>query len=161
MKKKLLLLLLAGAFLAGCASEASYVPKNGGKYVPWEEEEDSEPAEDDSVTCTYYFYFSYSHTTLYDEVLKKDVATPIYILRDVDMFKPLGQMPDQVNTTDKMLSLFTQKGYSLSTLDTDTFGKFIGFSYNTVCLDESGLWDFTTDIKQQAIVSLYGIWVSE
>ena len=161
MKKNILLLLLAGLFLAGCASESVYTPKNGGKYVPFEEEEDEEEAEDDTVTCTYQFFFSYSHTTMYDEVYKKDVSCPILVLREKEMFKPLGSVPEEVNTKEKVIALAKAKGYPEASLDTETFSKFLGFSYNTVCLDESGLWDFASDTKQQAIISLYGIWVSE
>ena len=39
MKKNILLLLLASALLAGCATEFSYIPRKGGKYVPFEEAE--------------------------------------------------------------------------------------------------------------------------
>lgn len=161
MKKNLLLLLLAGFLLAGCATEAGYTPSRGGKYVPWEEEEDEEEAVDDTVTCTYHFFFSYSHTSIYDEVLKKDVSHPILTLRDVPMFTPLGAMPSEIDTKDELIKAVKDEGYPESTIDTETFDKFIGFSYNTVCLDESGLWDFTKDTKQQAIINLYGIWVSQ
>ena len=42
MKKNILLLLLSSALLAGCATEFSYIPRKGGKYVPFEEETDEE-----------------------------------------------------------------------------------------------------------------------
>ena len=161
MKKNILLLLLAGFLLAGCSSELGYTPRNGGKYVPWEEEEEDEPGEDDTVTCTYQFFFSYSHTTKYDEVLKKDVSCPIFTLHDQPMFTPIGACPAQIDTKEELIALVKQKGYPEETLDTETFDKFLGFSYNTVCLDETGLWNFASDTKQQAIISLYGIWVSE
>lgn len=162
MKKNLLLLLLAGALLAGCESEFAYTPSKGGKYVPFEEQQDEEEAaEDDTVTCTYNFFFSYSHTTKYDEVLKKDVSCPILTLRDKPMFSPLGAIPQEVDTKEELVALATAKGFPASTFDTETFDKFIGFSFNTVCLDEEGLWNFETDTKQQAIINLYGIWVSE
>ena len=158
MKKNILLLILSSALLAGCATEFNFIPRKGGKYVPFEEEKDEEAAEvDDTVTCTYNFYFSYSHTTKYDEVLKKDVNSPILTLRDKPMFSPLGAVPEEVSSKEKMIALATQNGFTFD----DTFDKFIGFSYNTVCLDETGLWDFANDTKQQAIINLYGIWVSE
>ena len=160
MKKNILLLLLACAMLVGCESEFSFTPRKGGKYVPFEEETDEEEqGQDDTelITCTYNFYFSYSHTSRYDEVLKKDVATPLLTLKDKPMFSPLGAMPEQLNTKEKMLALAAEKEFTVD----DTFDKFLGFSYNTVCLDEEGLWNFATDTKQQAIINLYGIWVSE
>jgi hypothetical protein len=159
MKKNILLLLLASALLAGCATEFSFTPRKGGKYVPFEEETDEESAEEEEelVTCTYNFYFSYSHTSHYDEVLQKDVATPLLTLRDKPMFTPLGAVPEELNTKEKMLNEAGKKGFVVD----DTFDKFLGFSYYTVCLDEEGLWDFTKDTKQQAIINLYGIWVSE
>ena len=107
------------------------------------------------------FFFSYSHTTKYDEVLKKDVSCPIFTLHDQPMFTPIGACPSQIDTKEELIALVKQKGYPEETLDTETFDKFLGFSYNTVCLDETGLWDFASDTKQQAIISLYGIWVSE
>jgi len=158
MKKNLLLLLLAGFMLAGCETEFSFTPRHGGKYVPFDEETDEEVIpEEEEITCTYNFFFSYSHTTRYDEVLKKDVSCPILILRDVAMFSPLGAAPEEVATREKMVALAKTNGFTID----DTFDKFLGFSYNTVCLDEEGLWDFTKDTKQQAIINLYGIWVSE
>ena len=161
MKKNLLLLLLASALLAGCESEFSFTPRKGGKYVPFEEQQDEEEAaEDDSITCTYNFFFSYSHTTKYDEVLKKDVSCPIFTLRDVAMFSPLGACPQELDTKEELVALATSKGFPVETFDTETFDTFIGFSFNTVCLDEDGLWNFATDTKQQAIINLYGIWVS-
>ena len=160
MKKNILLLLLAGSLLAGCEAEFSFIPRQGGKYVPFEEEEDEPEVpvdETEFITCTYNFYLSYSHTTVYDEVLQKDVSSPLLTLRDQKMFYPLGAVPEELNTEQKIKDLADDRGFVLD----PTFDKFLGFSYNTVCLDESGLWDFTKDTKQQAIINLYGIWVAE
>ena len=160
MKKNILLLLLAGSLLAGCEAEFSFIPRQGGKYVPFEEEEDEPEVpvdETEFITCTYNFYFSYSHTTKYDEVLKKDVASPILTLRDKPMFSPLGATPTEVDSKEKLLALAATKEFTVD----ETFNKFLGFSYYTVCLDEEGIWDFTKDTKQQAIINLYGVWVSE
>ena len=158
MKKNILLLLLASFMLAGCETEFNFIPRKGGKYVPFEEQTDEEQAaEEETVTCTYNFFFSYSHTTKYNEVLKKDVSCPILTLRDKPMFSPLGAIPEEVATKDKMLALAATNEFVVD----ETFDKFLGFSYNTVCLDENGIWDFTKDTKQQAIINLYGIWVSE
>ena len=158
MKKNLLLLLLAGFMLAGCESEYSYTPSHGGKYVPWDEEEDEPiPEEEEIITCTYKFYFSYAHSSRYDEVLGKEVATPIHTEPDVNMFEPLGVIPEELNTTAKIVALAEELGFAID----PTFDKFLGFSQYTVCLDEEGIWNFETDTKQQAIINLYGIWVSE
>ena len=158
MKKNILLLLLASFMLAGCQGEYSYNPKHGGKYVPWDEEEDEpEEEEEEFITCTYQFYFSYSHSSHYDEILGRDVATPILTLKDKPMFEPLGSVPEEVNSKEKMLAIADEMGFVVD----QTFEKFLGFSTNTVCLDEEGIWDFTKDTKQQAIISLYGVWVSE
>ena len=159
MKKNILLLLLSSALLAGCASEFNFTPRKGGKYVPFEEQEDEESQEEETelITCTYNFYFSYSHTTKYDEVLKKDVASPLLVLRDKPMFSPLGATPTEVDSKEKLLALAAEKEFVVD----ETFNKFLGFSYYTVCLDEEGIWDFTKDTKQQAIINLYGVWVSE
>ena len=159
MKKNLLLLLLAGFMLVGCESEYSYTPKHGGKYVPWEEEEDEEaaPEEEEKFSCVYKFYFSYSHSSRYDEVLGKELATPIYEKTHEDMFAPLKAIPEEINTEQKIKDLANDLGFTID----PTFNKFLGFSQYTVCLDEEGIWDFTKDTKQQAIINLYGIWVSE
>ena len=158
MKKNILLLLLASCMLAGCETEFSFTPSHGGKYVPFDEQTDEEETQEEEViTCTYNFFFSYSHTTKYDYVLKKDVSSPILTLRDRPMFSPLGAIPQEVATKDKMIYLAQSNGFVVD----NTFDKFLGFSYNTVCLDEEGIWDFTKDTKQQAIINLYGIWVSQ
>ena len=158
MKKNILLLLLASLMLTGCEKEFIYHPAKGGKYVPWEEAEDEEEEEvEEFISCTYQFYFSYSHSSHFDEILGRDVATPILTLKDKPMFEPLGAIPSEVNSKEKMLAIAEEKGFSVD----PTFDKFLGFSQYTVCLDEEGIWDFTKDTKQQAIISLYGVWVSE
>ena len=158
MKKNLLLLLLASFMLAGCEAEFIYNPTHGGKYVPWDEEEDEpEEEEEEFITCTYQFYFSYSHSSHYDEILGRDVVTPILTLKDKPMFEPLGSIPDEVSSKEKLLLIAEDRGFHVDS----TFEKFLGFSQYTVCLDEEGIWDFTKDTKQQAIISLYGVWVSE
>ena len=161
MKKNLLLLLLAGAMLVGCESEFSFIPRKGGKYVPFDEETDEEEQGQDEtelITCTYNFYFSYSHTSRYDEVLGKEVSTPLLTLKDVPMFTPLGaDKIATIDTKEELIALAAEKGFVVDT----TFDKFLGYSDKTVCLDEEGLWNFATDTKQQAIINLYGVWVSE
>lgn len=161
MKKNLLLLLLAGLMLASCDTEFSFVPRKGGKYVPFEEEtEEEEAGQDDTelITCTYNFYFSYSHTSRYDEVLKKEVSTPLLTLKDVPMFSPLGvDKIVAIDTKEELLALAATKGFVVD----ETFNKFLGYSDKTVCLDEEGLWNFATDTKQSAIINLYGVWVAE
>lgn len=159
MKKNLLLLLLAGFMLAGCESEYSYTPKHGGKYVPWEEEEDEPiPEVDEKFSCVYKFYFSYSHSSAYNYITGRDEATPIIPpITHEDMFVPLGACPEEIDTKEELLALAESEGFAVD----ETFNKFLGFSQYPVCLDEEGLWDFTKDTKQQAIINLYGVWVSE
>ena len=158
MKKNLLLLLLAGVMLAGCEGEFTYNPAKGGKYVPWEEEEEEvEPEEEEKFSCVYKFYFSYSHSSAYDYITGRDVATPILSITHEDMFAPLGACPEQIDTKEELLAIAAVEGFTVD----ETFDKFLGFSQYTVCLDEEGIWDFTKDTKQQAIISLYGVWVSE
>ena len=53
MKKNILLLLLASFMLAGCQGEYSYNPKHGGKYVPWDEEEDEPEDLDYALHCSW------------------------------------------------------------------------------------------------------------
>lgn len=158
MKKNLLLLLLPICLLAGCESEFSYNPQKGGKYVPWEEEKDpEEEAQEEKFSCVYKFYFSYSHSSHYDEILGRDKETPILSVTHDDMFVPLGACPEAVNSKEKLLGIAAVNGFYVDS----TFDKFLGFSQYSVCLDEDGLWDFTKDTKQQAIINLYGVWVSE
>lgn len=165
MKKSALLLLLASVFaLAGCESSSRYYPSHGGTYVEPPKEEGGGGGEeegDDELLCTYSFYFSYNSTSKYNPVTNKDEDAPILTF-EAPMLKPLGYIPEEIASDgaiskDKVLALGTAKGFSVD----PTFDKFLGFSFNGVCLDESGLWDFTTDYKQLAVVTLYGVWVSE
>ena len=163
MKKIPLLMLLASLFaLAGCDSVSRYYPSHGGNYVkpPEEEEHHEEEEEDDELLCTYSIYFSYNSTTKYNPVTNKDEDSPILSFT-APMLKALGQVPSEVATDGKVdetkvLALGAAKGFSVD----PTFPKFLGFSFNGACLDESGLWDFTKDYKQLAVVTLYGVWVS-
>ena len=163
MKKNILLLLLLGVMLTGCEKEFNFYPRKGGKYVPWEEEKEEESQEEEGelITCTYNFYFSYTRTTKYDEVLKKDVASPVLTVRDVNMFAPLGKAPEAIDTGDKLKAKAIEKGLISAESFDSTFSKFLGYSYYSLCLDEEGLWNFESDMKQQAIINLYGVWVSE
>ena len=165
MKKNILLLLLAGAMLVGCESEFSFTPRKGGKYVPFEEETDEEEqGQDDTelITCTYNFYFSYSHTTKYNPETRKDEDKPILSF-EAPMLEALGKVPDQLAGSDgkvdvqKVKDLGAPLGFSVD----PAFPKFMGFSFHGLCLDASDIWDFTKDYKQVAVVTLYGIWYSD
>lgn len=160
MKKQILLLLASMFMLAGCTYNESYYPSQGGNYVPKPEDSEGgggeQEEEEDVPMCTYNFFFSFSATTKYNPFSNKDEDAPILSFTHA-MLKPLGAIPEAVNTTAKVEAL----GNSLGFEKDPTFPTFIGFSFNGVCLDESGLWNYETDYKQLAVVNLYGIWVSE
>lgn len=152
-------MLLASAFaLASCDSMSRYYPSHGGTYVPpvpAEEGGGGEEEGDDVLTCTYNYYFSYNSTSRYDSILNKDVDAPIYT-EVLPMLSPRGEAPDFATDKDKVIAMGAKLGFSVD----PTFDKFLGFSFNGVCLDESGIWDFTKDYKQLAVVTLYAVWVS-
>ena len=164
MKIKNLLLLASSIFmLAGCSAGDYFYPSKGGNWVapPVKEGDD-----DDDNKTTYNFYFSFWTTTKYNEFLDKDEDSPILSF-EFAMLKPLGKAPDEVavdgsedpNAIDeaKVLALGAALGYTPDPY----YDKFLGFSFNGGCLDESGLWDFTKDYKQMSTVTLFGIWVHE
>ncbi len=153
--------LSAALLLCGCAKEFSYKPKKGGTFVPSGEitshtSGSTTSEEEEVLTCTYNFYFSYSHTTQLDQETRKDVECPIFSLV-APMLSPLGTCPSEVDSEQKVKELGALKGFSVD----ETFPTWLGFSFNGVCLDESGLWNFESDYRQLAVVNLYGIWVSE
>ena len=158
MKKQILLLLASMFMLAGCSHGESYYPSNGGNYVPKPEDSEGggeQEEEEDIPMCTYNFFFSFSATTKYNPYSNKDEDAPILSFSHA-MLKPLGSIPEPVNSVDKVKQLGSNLGFEVD----PTFPTFIGFSFNGVCLDEEGLWNYETDYKQQAVVNLYGIWVS-
>lgn len=158
MKKSLLLLLASMFVFAGCANAESYYPEKGGQYVkPFDDGGGGGGEEgDDELKCTYRFFFSFSATTKYNPYSDKDEDAPILEFTHA-MLKPLGQVPDEVKTEQQVIDLGAKLGFSVD----PAFPKYLGFSFNGVCLDETGLWNFETDYKQQAVVNLYAIWVSE
>ena len=160
MKKSLILLLASCFALGGC----DFMDKvksifNGGSTKHEEVPYDNVPGGDSEyvTTCTSQFYLSYSHTSKYDLVVGAEINTPLFVLKDVPMLKPLGVIPEEVSTKEKVLALAEEKGFSYD----PAFDKFLGFSKSTVCLDEEGLWDFSKDYRQLATITLYGVWVSE
>ena len=126
--------------------------------VKYEEEEE----EEDVLMCTYNIYFSYSQTTTAGA--KKDVDDPL-ISFQAPMLSPLGKAPEAIRSAlddtkvdaIKFRDLGESKGYTVD----KAFPTFIGLSFHALCLDDNDLWDFKTDWKQMAVVTLYGIWVSE
>lgn len=158
MKKNLLLLLASALLLTGCDKLERYYPSNGGRYVPEPTEEGGgeEGGGEEELLCTYNFYFSYSATTKYNPFSNKDEDSPILSFTHA-MLKPLGKCPDEVSSKEKVIALGAELGYTFD----PAFSEFLGFSFNGVCLDESGLWNFETDYKQLAVVTLYGVWVSK
>ena len=164
MKK--LLLIIPTFLLAGCVTDLEYVPSYNPTYTVDPEKDDTskqeEESEDDELKCTYHFYFSYSHTTMYSTITGKDEDSPIYSCTH-SMLSPLGACPEEVSSESAVIALGAKYGFSKD----PAFKTFLGFSYNGVMTvlsgeskDDAGkLWDFTTDYKQQAIINLYGIWV--
>ena len=73
---------------------------------------------------------------------------------------PYGACPEAINSEEKVTAL-AQNVFGDNFKKDTTFPKFLGFSFYSVCLDESGLWNWETDYRQLAVVPLYGIWVSE
>ena len=185
--KKLVLLLSALFLLGGCSQEfireSSYNPTGGADYNPALDPEynpgggggeegggsggggEVTPGEDDEEepTCTYNIYFSYSHTSKYNPSTKKDEDCPIVLIENAPMLKALGSVPEAIANAnggvdkEKVLSLGAAKGFSVD----PAFPNFMGFSFHGLCLDSSDLWDFAKDYKQQAVVTLYGIWYSD
>ena len=163
MKKILLPIVAAMLLLGGCSKELVYKPKKGGTYIPSGEitsqisgsTSGQSSEEEDVLMCTYNFYFSYSHTTKYNPETNKDEDCPILSF-SAPMLQPLGYYPEQIRDEAHVLELGAQHGFSVD----PTFPEFLGFSFNGVCLDEDGLWDFNRDYRQLAIVSLYGVWVT-
>lgn len=165
MMKKLLLLIPA-FLLAGCVTNVDYIPSFKPTYTADPEKdvvsEDEEATEDDELTCTYNFYFSYSHTTKYSVITGKDESCPIYTCKH-SMLSPLGAIPDAVKDEASVVALGTSFGFSKD----PAFKTFLGFSSTGVMTivngeskdDEGKLWNFATDYKQEAIINLYGIWV--
>lgn len=158
--KKALLLILSALLLAGCDYGERYRPTHGGNYVrppEAEKEEGGGEEEEDELQCTYNFYLSYSHTTYYNKFSGKDEDAPIYTMKHA-MLKPVEAVPEEIKTAEQIKALAkTKYGFEID----PTFPNFIGYSYNGLCLDESGLWNWGVDYKQQAVINLYAVWVSE
>lgn len=164
--KKLLLMVLPIFLLSGCVSSMNYIPSFTPTYTEDAEKasegESEETSEDDELKCTYYFFFSYSHTTKYSPVTGKDEDSPIYSCTH-SMLSPLGEIPEAVKDQTAVEKLGATFGFSKD----PAFKTFLGFSYNGVMTivdgeskDDAGkLWNFSTDYKQQAVINLYGIWV--
>lgn len=100
-------------------------------------------------TTTINFYFDNTQTTDED-----GNDAPIFTLRWY-LLKPIGEIPEEINTTAKVVAL----GAALGFASTEAFPTFIGFSAYSTCLDEDQLWNYETDYRQQAVTNLYGIWV--
>lgn len=99
---------------------------------------------------TIKFYFDYNQTT---DSLGNDC--PIYTLKWF-MMKPLGQCPEAIDSKDKVLALGAKFGFA----PIQDFTNFLGFSFYSSCLgDAQHMWNYQSDIKQQAVTCLFGIWV--
>ncbi len=187
--KKLVFLLSALFLLGGCSQEfvreSSYTPTGGADYNPaldpeykppgqgGEEQGGEEggqgggevtPEEEDVVEgCIYNFYFSYSHSTKYNPITKKDENSPIYSWEQKDMLKAIGAVPSALADTSGKVDVEKVKYFGgLQGFTPDpAFPKFMGFSFHGICLDVEDIWDFTKDYKQQAEISLYGVWYSD
>lgn len=188
MKKLLILLplLFSVVGLASCSSE-SYTPDKGGKvdtlhneihvsdYATliaggFEHEKDESKTyimdddglkyQYDKATDSYYcvteynttikFYFDNTQTTD-----SKGNDCPIYTMKWY-MMKPLGSCPEEVDSAEEVLALGAKFGFE----PVQDFVNFLGFSfYSTALGDPAHMWNFKSDIKQQAVTCLYGIWV--
>lgn len=161
IKKLIPFMFLASILLSACSMSETYIPKRGGSvsFNPDQSDVSSEITstdtsltsgggrddEEEEKNTVIEFYFSNTYS-----------ETPIFSI-DWYMLKPLGSIPEEVSTTEKVKALGQQAGYVID----DRFPTFIGFSFYSTCLDEEKLWDFSKDYKQQAVTCLYGIWVSE
>ena len=97
------------------------------------------------------FYFDNTQTTDED-----GADAPIFTFHWY-LLKPLGTIPEEVNSLAKILALGQGLGFEPS----EQFPTFIGFSAYPTCLDENKLWNYETDYRQQAVTNLYGIWVCD
>lgn len=113
---------------------------NGSEYVIVSE-----------TNTTINFYFDNTQTTDED-----GADAPIFTFHWY-LLKPLGTIPDEVDSLTKILAL----GHDLGFEPSEQFPTFIGFSAYPTCLDENKLWNYETDYRQQAVTNLYGIWVCD
>ena len=123
---------------------------------PSEEEEE----EEEVLMCTYKIYFSYSCTSKYNPVTKKDEDAPL-LQFTARMLYPLGHVPEGIGkngNTEIDVDEVISKGATLGFTVDPAFPNFLGFSAYGLCLSIDDIWDFTQDYKQQAVVNLYGIW---
>lgn len=181
------ILLVAGlSMLTGCVTSKSFTPSHGGQIDTLHNDVHLETYDDlftdnnkypKDPTKTYYtdddglmykwdetkqeyvcvsetnttinFYFDSTQTTDED-----GNDCPIFTMKFY-LLKPLGECPEAINTVEKVIALGAAHGFA----KTEAFPTFIGWSFYSTCLDEEGLWNFTTDYRQQAVTSIYGIWV--
>ena len=106
------------------------------------------------------FYFDASQTTRFVDVegeeFQAQIDAPIYVAYWYKL-KPLGECPKDIATQKQVEDL--GKVYGFHPRKNTTF---VGWSLYPSCLgDYEHLWHFETDFKQQAVTSLYGIWVEE
>ena len=139
MKKKLLLLPLLLPLLSGCSFSSVFVPRNPyPKAADGEDaEEDAEEEEAEKLPMMVYFYLDYSHS---------EESERIYSLSWY-MLTPIGECPEEAKLTN-------------ADAPDPLYPKFLGYSQYPSCMDETLLWDFSTDIKQSNILNLYGVWVA-
>ena len=141
MKKKLLLLPLILPFISGCSLSYTFNPRSPYPKAAEEESEGEEGGGEEEVEklpMMVYFYLDYSHS---------EEGSEIYSMEWL-MLTPLGECPSEAKITDSMRA-------------DDNYPHFIGYSEYSSCMDETLLWDFTTDYKQSNILKLYGVWVSQ
>ena len=105
------------------------------------------------------FYFDANQTTRFvdgKDGFQTQVDAPIYTANWYKL-KPLGACPEEIDTQEEIIEIGEVYGFHprKNTI-------FVGWSIYPSCLgDYEHLWNFTKDYKQQAVTSLYAIWVEE
>lgn len=141
--------LIEGKFEHAKDESKTYITDDDGLKYQYDKSTDSYFCITETNT-TIKFYFDNTQTT---DALGFDC--PILTVKWY-MMKPLGSCPKEVDSKEKVLALGEKFGFA----PIQDFTNFLGFSFYSSALGDQGhMWNFNTDIKQQAVTCLYGIWV--
>ncbi len=105
-------------------------------YHPKHEYPGALPPESKVTDMTVNFYYDFSHS-----------EEPYFSMRWYSL-TPLGQIPESAVLSD-------------ADAKDPLYPTFLGFSETSSCMDESLIWDFTTDSSPNNILNLYGVWVAK